>query len=90
MGVLKLGLISLGIILGIYFKTYLAQLLWLWWAIFAVSAAYFIGKMVQGSDMSTAKPKDFVKQTEAMSAQSNPKLTAPDSVDHSRPEDTVN
>ncbi len=57
MGLLKLGLISLGLILGIYLKSYLAGLVWLWWAIFAVTAAYFIGKLVQEKDMSTQSPQ---------------------------------
>ena len=41
-GILKICLISLGILLGLYFFNYLAGLLWLWWVLFAVTAVYFI------------------------------------------------
>ena len=44
---IKLCLISLGIILALYFHDYLVGLLWLWWVIFAVTAAYFIVKLVK-------------------------------------------
>ncbi|MFA6228290.1 MAG: hypothetical protein WC668_03865 [Patescibacteria group bacterium] len=39
---IKVCLISLGILLGLYFYAYLIDLLWLWWALFVVSAIYFI------------------------------------------------
>ncbi|OGZ62891.1 MAG: hypothetical protein A2998_00730 [Candidatus Staskawiczbacteria bacterium RIFCSPLOWO2_01_FULL_37_25b] len=39
---IKLCLISLGIILGIYFYGYLASLMWLWWLLFVAIAVYFI------------------------------------------------
>lgn len=67
---IKLCLLSLGLILGIYFKSYLAGLLWLWWVIFAVTTAYFIGKMVQESDMSR-KPQSYETPVEAKQAQSS-------------------
>jgi len=41
-GLIKLCLISLGIILGIYFYGYLMGLMWLWWILFVVIAVYFI------------------------------------------------
>lgn len=41
---IKLCLISLGILLGIYFYDYLASFVSLWWAIFAVTGIYFIGR----------------------------------------------
>lgn len=45
---IKICLISLGILLGTYFYGYLAGLLWLWWTLFAVTAAYFIGRFISG------------------------------------------
>lgn len=44
MGLLKSCLISLGIILGITFQSYLSQVMWLWWTLFAVIAVYFIAR----------------------------------------------
>ena len=41
-GLIKICLISLGILLGLYFYDYLVGLLWLWWAFFVVTALYFI------------------------------------------------
>jgi len=43
-GLLKLSLISFGIILGLYFYEFLATLAWLWWIIFIIPAIYFIAK----------------------------------------------
>ncbi len=43
---LKLCLISLGILLGLYFAPYLLDLLWLWWALFVLIAIYFIVKLI--------------------------------------------
>lgn len=45
-GLVKLCLLSLGILLGLYFYTYLVSLLWLWWVLFAVTAVYFIIRMI--------------------------------------------
>ena len=45
---LKISLISLGILVGIYFSMYLAGLMWLWWILFAVPAIYFMGKFFRG------------------------------------------
>jgi len=39
---IKLCLISLGIILTVYFYDYLVGLLWFWWILFIVTAIYFI------------------------------------------------
>lgn len=41
---MKICLISLGILLGLYFFDYLAPLLWLWWWAFLVTSAYFIAR----------------------------------------------
>ncbi|MFA6797458.1 MAG: hypothetical protein WCR40_02025 [Candidatus Paceibacterota bacterium] len=44
-GVLKLCLISFGILLGLYFYDYLVGLMWLWWALFIVGVLYFIVRL---------------------------------------------
>ena len=44
---IKLCLISLGVLLDIYFGKYLLSLLWLWWVLFVVIAIYFIAKWVR-------------------------------------------
>lgn len=44
---LKVGLISFGILLGLYFYDYLRDLLWLWWILFLLSALYFIVRMAR-------------------------------------------
>jgi len=44
---LKLCLLSLGILFGLYFFDYLIGLLWLWWVLFAVTMIYFIVKMIK-------------------------------------------
>ena len=41
-GLLKICLLSLGIILGVYFYDYLAGLMWLWWTLFVLAVIYFI------------------------------------------------
>lgn len=41
-GLLKLCLVSFGIILGLYFYNYLVGLMWLWCTIFIITAIYFI------------------------------------------------
>lgn len=46
-GLLKIGLISLGIILTIYFYGYLVDLTWLWWIIFIVTSLYFIVRWIR-------------------------------------------
>ena len=46
-GVIKLCLISLGILLGLYFYDYLIGLLWLWWGLFIVTSVYFIARFVK-------------------------------------------
>ncbi len=45
---IKVCLISLGIILGLYFYNYLLGLMWLWWVLFAPTAIYFIVKYIGG------------------------------------------
>lgn len=47
-GLLKLCLISLGILIGLYFYDYVAGLLWLWLVLFAAIGAYFIIKFFRG------------------------------------------
>ncbi|MBU3895876.1 hypothetical protein KKG36_00950 [Patescibacteria group bacterium] len=44
---IKLCLISLGIVLGICFSVYLAGLLWLWCVVFIATAIYFIAKAIK-------------------------------------------
>ncbi len=43
-GMFKVCLLSLGILLGIYFQNYLSGLIPLWWVLFAVTAIYFLVK----------------------------------------------
>ena len=38
----KICLISLGILLGLYFQDYLIGLVWLWWVLFVATSIYFI------------------------------------------------
>lgn len=45
MGMLKVSLISLGILTGLYFREYLIGLTALWWVLFVAFALYFIVKM---------------------------------------------
>lgn len=42
---IKLCLLSLGILLGLYFYDYLASLVGLWWLIFVVTAIYFVARL---------------------------------------------
>jgi hypothetical protein len=46
-GLIKLCLLSLGIILGIYYQDYLINFLSFWWILFAVIALYFSIKMIK-------------------------------------------
>jgi len=46
-GIIKLCLLSLGIILTIYFYDYLVGLLWLWWTLFVVTTIYFVFRMIK-------------------------------------------
>jgi len=46
-GVIKICLISFGIILGLYFYDTLIGWMRLWWTFFAVTAVYFIVKWVR-------------------------------------------
>ncbi|OGZ03317.1 MAG: hypothetical protein A2390_02935 [Candidatus Liptonbacteria bacterium RIFOXYB1_FULL_36_10] len=48
MGLVKLCLISFGILLGLYFYGYLVGLLWLWWGLFVVTSVYFITLFLKG------------------------------------------
>ncbi len=43
---IKICLLSLGILLGLYFYNYLASLLWLWWVLFVATAVYFIARFL--------------------------------------------
>jgi hypothetical protein len=43
---LKICLITLGILLGLYFFNFLAGLTWLWWVLFIFTAVYFVTKAV--------------------------------------------
>ncbi|PIR57739.1 MAG: hypothetical protein COU71_02505 [Parcubacteria group bacterium CG10_big_fil_rev_8_21_14_0_10_38_31] len=44
---IKICLLSLGIILGLYLYTYLIDLMWLWWTLFILTTVYFIVKMIK-------------------------------------------
>jgi len=44
-GLIKVCLISLGILLGLYFSEYLAGLQTLWWLLFVATALYFIVRL---------------------------------------------
>lgn len=59
----------MGLILGIYLKSYLAGLVWLWWAIFAVTAAYFIGKLVQENESANHTFQSEAKSDEVVPKQ---------------------
>ena len=39
---IKICLLSLGILFGLYFYQSLLSFLWLWWSLFVVTAIYFI------------------------------------------------
>ena len=47
-GLVKVCLISLGILLGLYFRDDLIGLAWLWWILFATTAVYFIARLIKG------------------------------------------
>ncbi|MCR4330458.1 MAG: hypothetical protein NUV49_01095 [Patescibacteria group bacterium] len=44
---IKICLLSLGILLGLYFYDYLISFLWLWWVLFAVTATYFVVRFIK-------------------------------------------
>ncbi|OGZ07486.1 MAG: hypothetical protein A2942_04045 [Candidatus Lloydbacteria bacterium RIFCSPLOWO2_01_FULL_50_20] len=44
---IKICLISLGILLALYFYDYVAGLTWLWWVFFAATGAYFVVRCFQ-------------------------------------------
>lgn len=44
---IKVCLISFGVLLGLYFYSYLISFLWLWWLLFAVIAIYFIIRFIR-------------------------------------------
>ncbi|PIR69355.1 MAG: hypothetical protein COU47_03225 [Candidatus Niyogibacteria bacterium CG10_big_fil_rev_8_21_14_0_10_46_36] len=44
---LKIGLGSLGVLLGLYFREALMSVMWLWWAILIVTVFYFGGRMLK-------------------------------------------
>jgi hypothetical protein len=46
-GLIKLCLVSLGILLGLYFYDYLIGLAWLWWGLFVITSIYFIALFVK-------------------------------------------
>jgi len=45
-GLIKICLLSLGILLSLYFYDYLVNFLWLWWVLFAATAIYFIARLI--------------------------------------------
>ena len=46
-GLLKVCLVSFGIILGVYFFDALQPFLWLWWVLFGGLALYFIARWLK-------------------------------------------
>ncbi|MCL5666285.1 MAG: hypothetical protein M1383_00725 [Patescibacteria group bacterium] len=46
-GLIKICLLSLGIILAVYFQEFFSGLLWLWWALFAATGVYFIARIIK-------------------------------------------
>ena len=44
-GMVKICLLSLGILLGLYFYKYLIGLTWLWWVLFILTAVYFVVRL---------------------------------------------
>ena len=48
-GLLKVCLISVGILLAIYFRSYLVDLTTLWWTLFVLTTLYFLVKMFRES-----------------------------------------
>ena len=46
-GLIKLCLISLGILSGLYFYDYLIDLVWLWWGFFVITSIYFIALFIK-------------------------------------------
>lgn len=44
---IKMCLLSLGILCGLYFREYLIDLTWLWWAVFIVTTLYFLVRIVK-------------------------------------------
>jgi len=46
-GLIKICLLSLGILLGLYFYDYLISFLWLWWVLFVATAIYFIARFIK-------------------------------------------
>jgi len=47
-GLIKLCLLSLGVLLGLYFYDYLIGLTLLWWILSLLSAIYFIPRLFSG------------------------------------------
>ncbi len=47
MSLAKICLLSLGIVLTIYFYDCLASLLWLWWTLFVITTVYFLVKLIK-------------------------------------------
>ena len=48
MVLIKICLISLGILLALYFYDYLVSFRWFWWALFVATGAYFIARCFHG------------------------------------------
>ena len=47
-GLIKICLLSLGILLGLYFYNFLINFLWFWWILFVIFAIYFIIRFLHG------------------------------------------
>lgn len=46
-GIIKVCLLSMGVLLGLYFYEYLLSLMWFWWILMIITLIYFIVKMVK-------------------------------------------
>ncbi|MDE2001387.1 MAG: hypothetical protein KGI60_02350 [Patescibacteria group bacterium] len=49
MGIVKVCLLSLGILLGLYFYPYLVGLIPLWWVLFVATTLYFVPRIFSGN-----------------------------------------
>ncbi|MBU2220092.1 hypothetical protein KJ665_03030 [Patescibacteria group bacterium] len=46
-GIIKVCLLSMGVLLGLYFYEYLLSLMWFWWILMIITLIYFIVRMVK-------------------------------------------
>ena len=60
LGLLKICLLSLGIMLGLYFYNSIIGLVWVWWVLVAVPVVYFISKLM--AEGGSEEPAPIVKE----------------------------